>query len=83
MGIEDKLGTKVATEIDAGCWRIMGKIETRELRETLGVKETSVEALMLTLRSTGSAQHQTGKESEASAESGVFRVIHCRTQEAR
>ncbi|MFP3985029.1 MAG: DUF6125 family protein [Candidatus Bathyarchaeia archaeon] len=83
LGIEEKFGTEAATKIDADCWKILGKLEARELKETLDVKETDVAALMRALRSTSWALYQTGKESEASAEKGVFRVTHCRTQETR
>ncbi|MDH5494423.1 MAG: DUF6125 family protein [Candidatus Bathyarchaeota archaeon] len=82
LGIEEKFGTGAATEIDANCWKAMGKIEARELKKMLGVKE-NVEALMQTLRNTSWALYQTEKQSEASTEKGTFRVIHCRTQETR
>jgi len=32
LGIEEKYGTKVATEIDKDVWKIMGKIEARRLK---------------------------------------------------
>lgn len=83
LGIEKKFGTEAATEIDANCWKIMGKIEARELKEMLGVKENNVATLIRTLRNTSWALYQTEKESEASAKRGIFRVTRCRTQETR
>lgn len=83
LGIEEKFGTEAATEIDANCWKIMGKIEARELKETLSVKKNDVVALLQTLRTTSWALYQTEKELKASAKRGVFRVTRCRTQETR
>jgi len=83
LGIEKKFSTEAATEIDADCWKIMGKIEARELKETLGVKKNDVATLIKTLRNTSWALYQTEKESEVSAEKGTFRVTRCRTQETR
>lgn len=83
LGVEERLGTDEATEIDANCWRVMGRIEARELKQELGVKRNDVAALMQTLRSTSWALYQTGKEAVGSNDSGIFRVSRCRTQETR
>jgi len=83
LGIEKKFGIEAATQIDANCWNIIGKLEARELKETLGVKENDARALIQTLRNTSWALYQTEKEYETSAKKGVFRVTHCRTQETR
>jgi hypothetical protein len=83
LGIEENFGTSAATQIDANCWKIMGKLEARELKATLGVREKDVAALIRTLRNTSWALYQTEKESEASASRGIFRVTRCRTQETR
>lgn len=83
LGIEKKFGITTASEIDAECWEIMGRIEARELKETLGIKENNVAALVQTLRNSSWALYQTEKESEASAKKGFFRVKRCRIQETR
>ena len=83
LGIEKKFDTEAATQIDANCWKIMGKIEARELKETLDVKENNVAALIQTLKNTSWALYQTEKESEVSVKRGIFRVTRCRTQETR
>lgn len=83
LGIEERYGTEAATEIDAACWKVMGKLEARELKNTLDVKENDVASLMKTLHNTSWALYQTEKESEASADKGIFRVTRCRTQETR
>jgi len=83
LGIEERFGAEIATEIDANCWKIMGKIEAREMKETLNMKGKNIEALMQALQNTTWALYQTEKEFETSASRGVFRVTRCRTQETR
>jgi hypothetical protein len=85
-GIEEKFGTEAATEIDANCWKIMGKLEARELRERLGIKKEHMDipSVLWILRNTSWALYQIGKEAELLEDgSGVFRVTKCRTQETR
>ncbi|MEM2916805.1 MAG: DUF6125 family protein [Candidatus Bathyarchaeia archaeon] len=83
LGIEEKFGTEAATQIDANCWRLMGKLEARELRETLQVKDNSIASLMYLLRNTSWAIYQAGKEIEIASGKAVFRVTDCRVQQAR
>ncbi len=83
LGIEEKLGTERATEIDSNCWKIMGKIEARELKEKLATKESDIPTLLQILGKTSWALYQIEKESFASAKRGTFHVKSCRTQEAR
>jgi hypothetical protein len=83
LGIEERFGTEAATEIDAACWKVMGKLEARELKSALDVEKSDVASLIGTLSNTSWALYQTEKESEASANRGVFRVTRCRTQETR
>lgn len=83
LGIEERFGTDAATLIDANCWRIMGKLEARELKVLLGVKEPTVQALIETLKHTSWALYQIGKETEVTGEKAIFRVTDCRTQKTR
>lgn len=83
LGIEEKFGTEAATDIDAGCWKIMGKIEARELKETLKVKEVTPFTLLEILRNTSWALYQLEKEIEVKTSSVVFKVTKCRIQDAR
>ena len=83
LGIEEKFGTDAATEIDADCWRLMGKLEARDLKDAFGFKEVSVASLLDLLQKTSWALDQASKEVEVAANRGVFRVIKCRTQETR
>jgi hypothetical protein len=85
-GIEEKFGTEAATEIDANCWKIIGKLEARELSERLHVKKEhmDVPSVLWVLRNTSWALYQVGKEAELLEDgTGIFRVNKCRTQESR
>ena len=83
LGIEENYGTDAVAQIDANCWRIMGKLEARELKTTLEIRKKDVAALIRTLRNTSWALYQAEKEFESSASRGIFRVTRCRTQETR
>jgi hypothetical protein len=61
----------------------MGKLEARELKVLLGVKETTIPALIEALKHTSWALYQVGKETEVSETKGIFRVTDCRTQKTR
>jgi len=83
LGIEEKFGTEAATEIDASCWKTMGKLEARELKTLFGIKEATIPALMEALKHTSWALYQIGKETEVTANRAIFRVTDCRTQKTR
>ena len=83
LGIEKKFGTTAAAEIDADCWRLMGKLEARELKKALGIKGDSIAALMYGLQNTSWSLDQRDKETEVTATRGVYRVTQCRTQLTR
>ena len=86
LGIEEKFGTEAATEIDANCWKILAKIEARDLKRTLGIEKVEdAETLLYLLRNTSWALYQTKKavEINPSKTAGRFRVVSCRVQEAR
>jgi len=83
LGIEEKFGTNTATEIDANCWKLMGKIEARELKEVLGIRGNDLSSVLEILRNTSWALYQTKKEIDVKKTSVVFRVTECRIQEAR
>jgi len=83
LGIEEKFGTEAATQIDANCWRVLGKLEARELKNLLGVEKNDIPALMHALKNTSWSLYQEEKQIEVSASKGVYRVLKCRTQETR
>jgi hypothetical protein len=83
LGIEERFNTETATQIDAGCWEIMGKIEARHLREILEIKKIDPKSLIYLLRNTGWALDILEKETEITEQKAVFRVTRCRTQLTR
>jgi hypothetical protein len=83
LGIEERFGTEAATEIDTGCWKLMGKIEARDLKALLEIRQNDIPSLMYALRNTSWALDQINKEVEVSEDKGIFRVVDCRIQQAR
>ena len=83
LGIEDKFGTEAATEIDAGCWETMGRIEARHLKDLLEIKEINPKSLIHILRNTSWALDILEKETEITERKAFFRVTKCGTQLTR
>jgi len=83
LGIEEKFGKEAATQIDADCWKVMGKLEARELKNLLSIEKNDVPSLMHALQNTSWSFYQEEKEIEASPTKGVYRVTKCRTQQTR
>jgi len=83
LGIEERFDTESATEIDANCWRVMGKIEARNLRRILDVGKVNPASFVHLLRNTSWALDIPEKEHEVSERKVVFWVVRCGTQETR
>jgi len=83
LGIEERFGTEAATQIDTDCWKVMGKLEARELKTLLGMEKNDVASLMYALQNTSWSLYQEEKQIETSPAKGVFRVTRCRTQQTR
>lgn len=84
LGIEEKFGTEAATEIDAGVWQIMAKIEAKSLRRMFQVSEnTDISTIMNLLQKSSWALDQSFKTVEISDNKAVLTIDRCRTQEAR
>jgi len=83
LGIEDKYDTGSATEIDASVWAVMGKIEARRIKETLGITGGDVPTVMKALRFTSWSLDLEDKEIEIEEDRGIFRDLKCRTQLTR
>ena len=83
LGIEQKFGTGAATQIDTVCWKILGKLEARELKTLLKLEKNDVPSLMLALKHTSWSLYQEQKEIKVSATRGIYRVVKCRTQQTR
>jgi len=84
LGIEEKFGTEAATEIDAGVWQIMAKIEAKSLRRMFQVDEdAAIPTIMNLLRKSSWSLDQPFKTIEVSDNRAVLTIKRCRTQEAR
>jgi len=83
LGIEEKFGTEAATQIDTNCWKLLGKLEARELKNLLKIEKNDIPALMHALRNTSWSLYQEEKQVETSPSKGVYRVTKCRVQETR
>jgi hypothetical protein len=83
LGIEGRFGTEAATEIDAGCWEIMGRIEARHLRDILEIKKIDPKSLIYLLRNTSWALDILEKRTEITEKKAVFGVTKCGTQLTR
>ena len=83
IGIEERYGTEVATQIDANVWAIMGKIEARKLKEFLGITETDISSMMKALQYTTWALDLEDKEIIIKKDHALIRNIRCRVQNTR
>jgi hypothetical protein len=83
LGIEEKYGTEIATEIDAKVWSIMGKIEARKLKEFFNVKTIDIPTAVKLLHYTGWALDLEDKEIEVTPTRAVVRNRVCRVQNTR
>lgn len=84
LGIEAKFGTEAATEIDAGVWEAMAKIEAKSLKRMFNIGDNpDVATVMYLLRRSSWALDQPFKTVEVGPKRAVLTVNRCRTQEAR
>jgi len=83
IGIEERYGTEVATQIDANVWAIMGKIEARKLKEFLEITETDISSMMKALQYTTWALDLEDKEIIIKKDYALIRNIRCRVQNTR
>ncbi len=81
--IEEKYGTKEATEIDRKVWEIMGKIEARKIKELLDIKGKDIASVMKALSYSGWSMDLEDKEIEIKENKGIIRNIKCRVQNTR
>lgn len=82
LGIEQRVGTGAATDVDTECWRTMAKLEAQSLKLLLGLG-AGLDDLARGLLLTSWALDHEAKELEQRPDEVVFRVIDCRTQTTR
>lgn len=83
LGIEEKYGTEVATEIDRNVWEILGKIEARRLKELMGIKGNDIPSMLKALQYSGWALDLEDKEIIIEKDRGIIRNVKCRVQNTR
>jgi len=83
LGIEKAHGTEAASKIDEECWKTMGTLEARQLKEIIVAKEWSIPNIMKALRLTSWSLDQRDKEVHVQQDRALFRVVSCNTQLTR
>ncbi len=83
LGIEERFGTEVATQIDAQVWEVMGKIEARKLKEYLGITGTDISSMMKALQYCSWALDLEDKEIVIQKDCAMIRNVSCRVQNTR
>lgn len=83
LGIEERFGAALATEIDASVWAVMGKIEARKLKEFLGITGTDIPSMMNALQYSSWALDLEDKEIIIQKDYATIRNITCRVQNTR
>lgn len=69
--------------MDEECWKTMGTLEARQLKEIVRAKEWSIPKIIEALRLTSWALDQRHKEVKVDKNRAVFRVVSCGTQLTR
>jgi len=83
LGIEREFGTDAAAAIDAHVWNIMGTLEARTLKGILKLKESTVSVVMEALQYTSWALDQHEKVITVEDNTGILKILNCRTQVTR
>jgi len=82
-GVEGKFGLAAAVELDVKMWEQQAIIETKRIKETLGVKEKGIEGVLKILEYMTSSYAYCFEYEEKSPDRVVIRYPHCIPQEAR
>lgn len=84
LGIEKEFATESATEIDAGVWEVMAKIEAKSMQKMFQVNENpDIPTIMNILSKSSWALDQPFKTIEISNKRAILSIDKCRTQETR
>ena len=83
LGIEEKFGTEIATEIDRKVWEFMGKIEAKRLKKLFKYKGDDISVLSKYLRLTAWVLDLDDKEIIEEKEKLIIRNVKCRIQDTR
>lgn len=83
LGIEERYGTEVATEIDCFVWSVMGKIEARRIKTMFNITDTSIDALITALQYSGWTMDLEDKQIDVQKNKAIIRNVKCRVQNTR
>jgi hypothetical protein len=83
LGIEEKYGTEIATEIDKNVWKVMGKIEARRLKDFLKIKDNDLSSFIKCLKYSGWFLDLEEKEIIEKEDKIIIRNSFCRIQNTR
>jgi len=81
--IEEKYGTKIATDIDRHVWEVMGKIEARKIKELFKIGKNDITSVMKALSYSGWSMDLEDKEITIEKDKGILRNVRCRVQNNR
>ena len=83
LEIEEKYGTKKATEIDTKVWEVMGKIEARKIKELFSITGSDIASFIKVLNYSGWALDLEDKEIIIEGKKAIIRNTKCRVQNTR
>jgi hypothetical protein len=83
IGIENRFGTAMATEIDREVWAVMGKLEARRVKEALDISVVDLQDLFEILKHTSWLLDMENKEYEMDDSHLIIRNTCCRVQQTR
>ncbi len=81
--IEEKWGTKEATEIDRKVWDVMGKIEARKIKQFFNFTKDDIPTMIKALSYSGWALDLEDKEIIIKKDKAIVRNTKCRVQNTR
>ena len=83
LGIEEKMDTETATEIDRKVWEVMGKIEAKRIKKLFDIKDNDIPTVMNALKYSGWSLDLEDKEVIIEKDRGIIRNVKCRVQNTR
>jgi hypothetical protein len=83
LGIEEKYGTEIATEIDKNVWKVMGKLEARRLKKLFNFNGDNLSILAKYLKLSAWVLDLEDKEIIEEKDKIIIRNIKCRIQDTR
>ena len=83
LGIEEEFGTEAATDIDKNVWEVMGKLESRRIKEFFSIKRNDIPSLIKALSYSGWCLDLEDKEIIIEKDKALIRNCKCRVQNTR